>query len=285
MFSGHTMIVQNPFRIANSSGDAISGDLRYEDVSGLRPALLICHGFTAHKDWGPFPYFGEKFARLGFASIVFNFSHNGIGENFRRFSEIEKFSRNTIGKELEDVRGVLDAVTGGEIGNRICDPVRLGIIGHSRGGGIAILAGSYDARVKAVSAWSTVGTFFRFTQHQRETWEQQGYLPVKIKSAPTKLRYGLELLRDLDAKKDFYDLKNAVRRLQIPLLLVHGAEDVSVKPKEAEELYAAADHAKTELVILDHVGHSYGATSPFRGTNRTIEQVTDLTADWFTRHL
>lgn len=279
------MIVEHSFRIVNSSGDTISGDLRYEDGSGPRPPLLICHGFTAHKDWGPFPYFGEKFARLGFASIVFNFSHNGIGENFRRFSEIEKFARNTIGKELEDVRGVLDAVTGGEIGPGICDPARIGIVGHSRGGGVAILAGSYDPRVQAVSAWSTVGTFFRFTQHQRETWEREGYLPVKIRSAPTKLRYGLELLRDLDAKREFYDLKNAVRRLQVPLLLVHGAEDVSVKPKEAEELYAVADHAKSVLVILDHVGHSYGATSPFRGTNQTIEQITDLTAHWFKRHL
>jgi uncharacterized protein len=279
------VMVEHSFRITNSSGDVIAGDLRYEDGPGPRPTLLICHGFTAHKNWGPFPYFGQKFARLGFASIVFNFSHNGIGENFRRFSEIEKFARNTIGKELEDVRGVVDAVTEGQIGSGICDPTRLVIVGHSRGGGVAILAGSYDRRVKAVAAWSTVGTFFRFTQHQREIWERQGYLPVKIRSAPTKLRYGIELLRDLEAKKDFYDLHNAVRRLQVPLLLVHGAEDVSVKPKEAEELCAAADPTKTELVILDHVGHSYGATSPFRGTNRTIEHITELTAHWVTRHL
>ena len=97
------MVVERPFSIANSSGDIVRGDPRYEEGGTPKPLLIVCDGSTAHKDWGPFPYFGERFAQEGFASILFNFSHNGIGGNFKRFTELEKFSRNTISKELEDV--------------------------------------------------------------------------------------------------------------------------------------------------------------------------------------
>lgn len=152
-------MVEQSFRIQNSSGDVISGDLRYVDDSTAKPLLVVCHGFNAHKDWGPFPLFGRRFAALGFASVVFNFSHNGIGDNFKKFTEYDKFSRNTIGKELEDLRALLDAVESGEVGNGTVDRRRVGLVGHSRGGGVAMLHASLDERVRAVAAWSTVATF------------------------------------------------------------------------------------------------------------------------------
>ena len=77
------------------------------------PVIIVCHGFKAFKDWGPFPAIGRYFAESGFVSIVFNFSHNGIGKNFRKFSEREKFSVNTFSLELEDVATVLDAISTG----------------------------------------------------------------------------------------------------------------------------------------------------------------------------
>ncbi len=278
-------MVERPFSITNSSGDTIRGDLRYEEGGPPRPVLIVCHGFTAHKDWGPFPYFGSRLAGEGFASIVFNFSHNGIGSDFKRFTEIVKFSRNTISKELDDVKAIVDAVGTGKVGSGFCDRSRLGILGHSRGGGIAILFASLDSRAKGVAAWSSVGTFFRYTEQQRTVWKEQGFLPVRIRSMPTRLRYGIELLEDLESHKELYDLQKAVRRLQVPLLLIHGKEDLSVKPKEVEELYEVADASRTELILLDHVGHMYGAENPFTGTNPTIERIIQLTSDWFHRIL
>jgi dipeptidyl aminopeptidase/acylaminoacyl peptidase len=65
------------------------------------------------------------------------------------------------------------------------------------------------------------------------------------------------------------------------LLLVHGAADLSVKPGEAQTLYEASDKTKTELVMLDHVGHMYDAKHPFNETNPTIEHITSMTARWF----
>jgi dipeptidyl aminopeptidase/acylaminoacyl peptidase len=274
------MVSETPFSITNASGETIHGDFRRDEAEGVRPALVICHGFTAHKDWGPFPHAGRRFAELGFASVVFNFSHNGIGRNFRKFTELGKFARNTIGKEVEDLRAVVGALAEGKLGKGIVDPEKIGAIGHSRGGGVAVLAASTDPRIRGVAAWSSVSTFYRYTPHQKALWEEQGYLPVKIKGVESRLRFGIDVLRDLEANRDAYDLPQAVRALRVPLLLLHGSADVSVKPKEPEELFAVADKRKTEYVLLEGVGHSFGATHPYRD-NPTVDHVVDLTARWF----
>jgi len=277
-------MIEQPLRIRNSSGDVITGDLRYVDDGSIKPLLVVCHGFTAHKDWGPFPFFGKRFAALGFATIVLNFSHNGIGDNFKKFTEYDKFSRNTIGKELEDLQALLDAVERGEVGGRIVDRNRVGLVGHSRGGGVVMLYASLDERVRAVAAWSTVATFFRYTPHQREIWEEEGYLPVTIRAIQTKLRYGIEMLRDLEANREKYDLVKAVQKISVPLLLVHGEADVSVKPAEAEKLFEASNKSKTEMVMVPHAGHMFGVKSGSTKSTPMVEHITELTAKWFHVH-
>jgi dipeptidyl aminopeptidase/acylaminoacyl peptidase len=275
------MLAELSFVLPTSSGDEIRGDLRYSRGGTGLPVLLLCHGFTAHKDWGPFPHIGCRFAELGFASIIFNFSHNGMGPDFRRFTEREKFSKNTIGKELEDVRSVVDALGDGRLGEGIIDAARTGILGHSRGGGVAILSARLDPRLKGVAAWSSVATFHRYTPRQKQVWEEQGFLPVTIRGSKTNLRYGIEVLRDLETNREQYDLPAAVKNLRVPLLLVHGSADVSVSPREPEELYAAADKSKTDYVLLEGAGHTFGAAHPYRGVNPTVDHVVDLTARWF----
>jgi len=279
------LVLEHPFRLTNPSGDEISGDLRVQ--AGLRkaPAVVICHGFSAFKDWGPFPYLGRRFAAQGFASCVFNFSHNGIGDNPRKFTEFEKFSRNTIGKEIEDLGAVVSALHGGILGNGVVLPHSIGVVGHSRGGAVALLAASEDAKIGAVSAWGTVATVFRYTPHQRELWERQGYLPVSIRSTRTRLRFGLEVLRDLEAHRERYDLERAIHRLGIPVLFVHGKADATVRVEEPMRLYEASDKSRTEIVLLDRVGHTFGANHPFRGHHPAVDHVVDLTARWFSLHL
>jgi uncharacterized protein len=275
------VVIESPFNLRNESGDSIAGDLRYAEGGTGLPLLIICHGFTAHKDWGPFPYFGRRFAGLGFASAVFNFSHNGMGPGSKRFNDLEKFSRNTIGKELEDVRALLRAAEEGGFGDGRIDPSRIGIIGHSRGGGVAILSASREPRIRGVAAWSTVATFLRYSPHQRDAWERQGFLPVTVRGLRTRLKFGIEVLRDLEANREVYDIPRAVRALKVPLLLVHGVADVSVRPAEPESLYAVADRSKTEIVMLEGTGHTFGAKHPYRLGSPAVDHLVDLTARWF----
>ena len=283
VFPESAPILVSPFTVKGGGGEPVRGDMRRPREGGPFPLVLVCHGFTAHKDWGPFPFIGASLAGAGFASAVFNFSHNGMAPPFRRFTELEKFSRNTIGSELADVRALLEAARGGEF--PCVDASRIGIMGHSRGGGIALVAASADGGVRAVVGWGAVATFRRFTAHQREAWKRDGFLPVTVRGVRTRLRYGIEVLHDLDANVEAYDIGRAAGTLGAPLLLVHGEADVSVKPGEARALVEAARGTEAELVVIPGTGHAFGAEHPFRASTPALDRAIGLTVQWFRRYL
>lgn len=64
------------FQLAKNPGRIIRGDV-FPAKSKARGTLVICHGFKGFKDWGMFPYVGEKLSAW-LDVITFNFSHNGV---------------------------------------------------------------------------------------------------------------------------------------------------------------------------------------------------------------
>jgi pimeloyl-ACP methyl ester carboxylesterase len=87
----------------------------------------------------------------------------------------------------------------------------------------------------------------------------------------------LELLEDFERNTDKLNIKKAASALKIPFLIIHGKEDISVKPSEAEELYAAAPGDKTRLEIIENTGHTFGVVHPFAGTTPQFELVIEKT--------
>jgi dipeptidyl aminopeptidase/acylaminoacyl peptidase len=278
------MLLERPFRLSTASGDIVRGDIRYRDDGGLKPVVLICHGFNTNKDWGPFPYLGKRLAEEGFCTIVFNFSHNGVGDG-SAFSGYDRFAHNTPGKELVDVQAILNALSQGELGNGVADRERVGMAGHSRGGGISILTAADDRRVRAVVAWSTISAFLRYTPEERTQWIKTGYLPLRYGSSRTLLRYNVSVLHDLEQNAERYDLVGGVRRLKVPLLFVHGSDDDIVSHEEAQELFDAADKSMSRLVLLPGAGHTYGVVHPFSGTTPATETLIAQTVEWFNKTL
>ena len=197
-----------------------------------------------------------------------------------RITEFKKFEHNTFSKELDNLRVVVDAVWSGQVGGGIVARSKIIMLGHSRGGGIALLHASVDARVKGLITWSTIDTFDCWTQHQKEKWKSSGYLPLAKDSTISPLRLGIDLLNDLESNREKLDLKTAASRIQIPWLLLHGKTDVTVPPHESENLFAAANKSLADLILLDHVGHLYNAATREEDNYRTINRVIDLTLNW-----
>src|SRR6185436_21156067 len=127
------------FKVENRHGDPINGELRYSEGGANLPILIICHSFMAFKEWGFFPHAAAWLAAQGFAVCTFNFSLNGVEGNNNRITRFDRFASNTFTRELEDLRRVIDAICDAEIGTGTCDIKRIGLIGHSRGGGIAVV--------------------------------------------------------------------------------------------------------------------------------------------------
>lgn len=235
----------------------------------------------AFKDWGFFPYAGEQLALADFAVVSFNFSLNGVDGDGNRITLFSKFESNTVSRELHDLGTVVDAVASSGLNVGSVDPTRIGLLGHSRGGGLAILHAASDRRIGALATWSSIATFDRWTKHQKTLWRQRGFLPLAKDTTASPLRLGVGLLDDIEQRSEEFNVPSAASRLKIPWLLVHGRADVTVPSSEAGRLYEAADHSRTTLFLLDHVGHLYNAATADEDHYQTLKTIVGQTTNWF----
>jgi dienelactone hydrolase len=268
------------FELRNRDGLPLRGDLRCADGDGPLPAVVVCHGFKGFKDWGFFPYVGERLADAGFLAVCFNFSGSGVGADLQSFTELERFAADTVTAQLGDLGRVTEALESGEIGAGRVDPRRLSVLGHSRGGGTAILAARDDRRLRAVVTWAGISTFERWTDLEVRGWRQRGYAEFLNARTQQQMRVNTTYLDDLAANGPRYDVLRAVSELEAPLLVVHGADDVSVPASEARALHAAARPGRAELFVLPETGHTFDVEHPWKGTSASLERILEHTVAW-----
>jgi pimeloyl-ACP methyl ester carboxylesterase len=274
-----------PFTLTSSPHGPLRGDAYLPDHPRGAPVVAGCHGFKGFKDWGFWPETGRRFADAGMALVTFNFSGSGIGEDPEVLSELDAFEANTIGKELEDLGAILDAIGSREIPLGGADGRRLGVLGHSRGGGVALLRASRDPRIRSLTTWSAVASFVRYDEAQRALWRDQGYLEIENQRTRQILRVGVGLLEDLEEHGDAYDPQSAARRLRVPTLILHGGEDETVPAQEAALLARSVPPGLGEMTVVPGAGHTFGIQHPPDGTTPEFEAVLERTVDWFGRTL
>ena len=278
-------IVKTALLLPNRTGDMMSADVRHAKGNIRSPLLVICHSFMAFKDWGFFPYCAERFAESGFVTVSFNFSHNGVIGDGNRITDFARFERNTFTREIDDLGALVEGLMASGAVSDVGDVNRIGVLGHSRGGGIALVHAAADSRIRAVATWSGIATFNRWTDHQKTAWRNSGHLPLAKNSTISPLRFGLEILRDVEENGDRLDILAAAARLARPWLILHGREDVTVPVREAEAMFAASDKSLTELRILEHVGHLYHAATRAEDNYRTLDGIIGTSAQWLHRTL
>ena len=246
------------------------------------PAVIVVHGFKGFKDWGMFPPFCDRLARAGFTAVSLNLSGSGV-DDAGRFSLPDRFRRNTFSSEVRDLETLLAALDGGGLG--LPPPTSLGIVGHSRGGGVSILLASQAPRIKALVTWSAIATVRRWTDEQMQVWRRDGVLPVRNARTGEELLLGREALDDVERHAEgSLDIGAAAARLVCPWLLMHGTEDETVDFMEARLLSGAAPLV-ARLLPIEGAGHTYGAVHPFAGMTPALERVFDESVAFLGAHL
>ena len=274
--SHNRAVIPRRFTLVNRAGEPIHGDLRLPDGPGPHPVVVCSHGFKGFKDWGFHPWLGGRLAEAGLAAIHFNFSRNGVRAADGDIEDLDAFRRNTLSIERDDLDTVLDAVLSGAIDPSL-DGARLGLLGHSRGGGIALLGGSERPEAKALVTWAAVSHFDRIADEAAlAEWRRTGVFEVVNSRTGQKLPMGVAFLDDVLANLARLDLSAAARRLAVPWLLVHGTADPTVAFDEANDLLAAAA-GPARLLPLDGAGHTFGAVHPFAGPTPHLAAAAEAT--------
>lgn len=278
-------IICTPFVFTplSTSSDQITGDIRCTETPEKHSGIvLIVHGFKGFKDWGFFPYVAEYLAQKGFITVTFNFSLNGYRPGSDVIEFPEKFEQNTISREIEEVSSIIKALRSGNLHPFLVpfsnNPLHL--LGHSRGGGVTILTSSLTTEIKSSAVWNSVATFDRFTQRQKDKWREEGGFPVENARTGQKLRIGLPYLNDITNNSHALSVTNSIEKINIPLLIVHSEQDVTVPVREAHKLRESSS-ANTRLHIIPRTGHTFGIVHPFEGSTIALEEALAVTTDFF----
>lgn len=238
--------------------------------------VLFAHGFKGFKDWGHFPLIQQYIADKGFIVVAFNFSHNGgTVEEAIDFPDLDAFAKNTYQKEVEDVGHVLDWIKGNnELYFAGAEAEQIHIIGHSRGGGVALLAGSNYHEIKKVITWAAVADFVERLPNaeQLEKWKKNGVYFIKNGRTHQDMPMNYDFVETLLNFEKQLDIQRSVHSLEKPLLIIHGANDETVALENAERIKSWKKEA--QLAIINECNHTFNGKHPWN----TIE-LTKATLD------
>jgi dienelactone hydrolase len=280
-----TAITRTDFELPpRDGGPPVRGDLRVLEGHRADTAIVFVHGFKGFRTFGFFPNLARAAAVRGYAAVTFDFSRNGIGaDGADTFSALPLFAEQTHTRNLAEIRRVLDVLAGGALLGRPAR--RIGLMGHSRGGGEAVLAAAEDARVHALVTWAAIaGIAERWTPEQVAAWEAGG--TVVIENARTKqaMPVGPVYWQDVQANRARFDIPAAAARLTIPWLIVHGDADTSVPVEEGHQLFEAAGDT-AELLVIEGGDHGFNGKHPYAGATPELRTAAEATLDWFDTHL
>ena len=281
-------MLRKTLRIMNKANETITLDLRHREDVHEAPVIILVHGFKGFKDWGFFPDLAERLAIDGYVTLAFNFSRNGIGYDPRTFEHLDAFSENTHSHEVDDLQCVLDAVLENKMARNYADPERIGLLGHSRGGGTALLAAARQTDVvSCVVTWAAVSSFFRYSDEQIAQWQKKGF--IEIENARTKQMMPIKksFWDDLNANSEKLDIVKACENQENPVLFVHGSDDETVDVEESEKLHEACGSYVKRLEIIENAGHTFNVKHPMDRDKPPAEYHTacDLTENWFDNYL
>ncbi|MDG1477783.1 MAG: prolyl oligopeptidase family serine peptidase [Vicingaceae bacterium] len=258
------MVVERNIVITGSSEKPIVLDAGYLPNGNKKPVVIFAHGFKGFKDWGHFNMVMEYFISANTAFVKFNFSHNGgtVAQPIN-FPDLEAFGNNNYSKELSDLRAVVDWVqSSDQFPKDEVDTNQIYLIGHSRAGGVAVIAAHEDSRIKKLVCWAPVADLInRFNALELDDWKKNGVMYVPNVRTEQQMPLYYQLVEDALANKDRFSIELSAKNIKIPHLIIHGTEDEAVNLSEGESIHQW--NRKSEMFVIKGGNHTFGAYHPY----------------------
>lgn len=239
--------------------------------------ILFIHGYMGYKDWGCWNLVEKFYTDLGFGFSKFNMSHNGgTIKNPIDFTDLEAFSENNYSKEVFDVQQVLNWLE-----KQFSSLPDIYLIGHSRGGGIALLTTS-DPRIKKVSTWAAICDIEkRFPEGTPlKVWKTQGKRYAENGRTKQKMPNNYSQYEDFEANKDALNIEKACINSKKRTLVIHGDIDTSVDIEEGQNI---SSWLKTRLFEIEDADHTFGSIQPWteKEMPEHLQKVCEITLGFF----
>ncbi len=267
------MNVIKDIKVAGKHGRPVTLDLHYVDNGVKKPVVIFAHGFKGFKDWGHWGLIANAFAKEGFFFLKFNFSHNGTTpETPSDFSDLEAFGMNNYSKEWADIDVVLEWLNGTDAPSESLDMDNVTLIGHSRGGGLAVVKTHHDARIHKLITWAAVSRLdYAFKPEYLDEWKNSGVFEVYNGRTQQMMPLYFQLVEDFKMNGDKFDVPSAARSFSKPWLIIHGDADPAVPVSSAEELQHQCPTSK--LLVIKDANHVFGGKHPYLSEELPLHSV------------
>lgn len=198
--------------------------------------VLFAHCFTCGKDLLAIKNISRGLTSNGLAVLRFDFT--GLGQSEGAFEDTN-FTTN-----------ISDLVEAASFMKEQFEAPKL-LIGHSLGGAAVIMAAS---KIESVQAVATIGApsspdhVSHLLGEQIDEIKSEGSAEVNIGGRAFQVKKSF--LDDINA----FSMKEVIKNLRKPILILHSPQDQIVGIKNAQEIYAAAMHPKS-FISLDGADH------------------------------
>lgn len=285
------MNVETTISIANRYGDLLNTTLTLPASSERSaPLMIILHGHKGFRNYGFLPWIAQGASEHGIIALRLCFSLNGMDNTAWMVQKPEDFARNTLTREVDDVHDLINGVRTHDAFAPLRErwDGRLIIVGHSRGGGIALVSSSEFVTAKdplaeslRVVGLNSVGTWTRWTPRQAAVWKRAGFVDIVNQRTGQTIRINSSFVDDVENNAERLSLLNSVDHLGQRLLMIHAAQDLTVPLEEVRQLLATSSSG-SQLRIVNNTTHTFGMTHPVeRITPGFLETFTAL-MEWAT---
>ncbi len=239
-----------------SEDGIVEGKLyRRKDLTGVAPAIVALPG--RGRDFASMDWLYRPLAQKGYVVMPISFRDIPV----RYYLKDVEDARNAI-SYLETLSFV--------------DKARIGIYGHSRGGAAALMtAASGDKRVKSVVAASAPTDHFKSVAEKEPS---AAHYPDRMRTRGVPPDEDPAYYRSVSA------IYNANKMRDVPILLIHGAQDFLAFVDHSTNMYGAlkvAGNRDARIEVIVGAGHFF--ERGMRGY--AFDEVLGHAASWFDKTL
>lgn len=272
------------FELLGYENRNIKIDLRHQKYHRKVPIIILLHGFKSFRNWGFIPYASEMFSKDSI-SINLDFSWNGIKDDKKMIYDVDIFAKNTISSMLYDTNVVINSINNNKINQitNILDELWNGeiiLFGHSLGGAIAVNTSLKYKNIRKLILWAAISKYFRNSKKQEQEWKEKGKMNFKEQITGQELHLNYSYLEDKENNAEQFHILNNIKQVNIDTLIVHGKQDITVSPKEAEALFKHSGSDEKILNLIKGCGHTFGVSHPYNKKKKQLENALEI-SQWF----
>jgi len=247
------------------------------DGEGPFPAVVMNHGHGGgRQEGGGFERLAKALAEAGIVTIRMDFA--GTGDSKAPWTD------QSLSSMISDSNASLDYL----LENYPVDPERVGILGYSMGGRVALtIAEAPDSPYKAVGLLAPsanqgkgllltlAGSEAEYERLYAEAKGEKGYADYTTQYGQQQ-QLSLAWFDELLASSPL----EGIDAYSGPMLVVHGDKDVVIPPADNEAVVAA--YPKASIVLVPEADHGYGFYSDQPEVSALVEK---SFADFFSSNL